>query len=278
MACLLFEWPAAYGITGGGVSSFRVFCLIGTALVSVSGPARPGEPLPMATVDFPPFAYTAPDGRSMGASTQIVMEAVSRMGYEPVVDTLPTKRAQQMTIEGAYSALFPVTKSRARAEYCVFSEPVSYFADVFFKRKSDKIVWEQLDDLGDYVIGATEGYNYAPVFLHAIRDGRLKIDFVVSGSPELQHLRKLVKGRIDLAICERSVCAHLLKKHEPELDSLDFIFKSIGPLRGFHVCFSRKWPGVESIAASFNQEMRKLRQEGRIDATLERYGVIESNE
>ena len=263
---------------GGEVNHFLIFCLIVVALLSPSGHARPGDTLPMVTVEFPPFAYLGPAGQPKGSSTQIAKEVVSRMGYKPVIDTLPTKRAQQMTVDGNYAALFPITKSRARAKYCVFSEPVSYFADVFFKRKSDKIDWERLDDLGDYVIGATEGYNYAPVFLDAIRDGRLKVDFVVSGSPELQHLRKLVKGRIDLAICERSVCSYLLRKHKPELDSLDFLSKPIGPLRSYHVCFSRKWPDVESIAARFNQEMRKLRQEGRLDEILEQYSVTESAE
>ena len=258
--------------------NFRFFWLFLTVLLAFPGYARPADPLPMVTVEFPPFAYTDLGGQPMGAGTQVAMETVARMGYEPVIDTLPTKRAQQMTFEGTYFALFPVTRSEARERYCIFSEPVSYFADVFFKRKSDDIVWERLDDLGDYVIGATDGYNYAPVFMDAIRDGRLKVDFVVSGSPELQHLRKLVKGRIDLAICELSVCSHLLRKHEPEFDSLDFVSKSIGPLRSFHVCFSRQWPDVESIAARFDQAMSRMREEGRIDEILEHYGVIDTGE
>lgn len=256
----------------------RVCCMFTVVLLSSSAHAGTGDQLPMVTVEFPPFAYTDLGGQPMGASTQIAMEAASRMGYQSVIDTLPSKRAQQMTVEGAYSALFPVTKSKARAEYCRFSEPVSYFADVFFKRQSDSISWERLDDLGDYIVGVTDGYNYAPVFMDAIRDDRLKFDFVVSGSPELQHLKKLVKGRIDLAICERSVCAYLLRKHGPAFDSLDFIPKPIGPPRSFHVCFSRKWPDAETLVGRFDQAMSKMREEGRIKEILQHYGVIETSD
>ena len=255
---------------------FRFFFSCIVMLLSLPGYTGSGNPLPMVTVEFPPFGYTGPAGKPTGAITEIVSKTVSLMGYQSNIDTLPTKRAQQMTIKGTYSALFPVTKSKERAEYCLFSEPISYFADVFFKRKTNKISWEYLDDLGNLIVGATDGYNYAPVFLEAVRQDRLKVDFIVSDTPELQHLKKLVKGRIDLAICERSVCSHLLELHEPAFSSLDYIPKPIGPLRSFHICFSRKWPDAKQLVNNFNRKMGMMRKEGRLKEILDRYGVIET--
>ncbi len=205
-------------------------------------------------------------------------EAAIRMGYEPSIDVLPTKRAQQMTAEGSYSALFTVTKSKKREKYCLFSDPITHIADVFFKRKSDKITWARLEDIGKRIVGATDGYNYAPVFQEAVRHGQLKLDLIASKHPELQHLRKLVVNRIDVTICERSVCSYLITKHRPEFNSLDFIPKPIGPVRSFHVCFSRKWPDAELLVSQFNITLEKMRNEGTVKAILNRNGVIDFNQ
>ena len=254
------------------------FCFLIVVSLPLPGHTNPDNVLPMVTVEFPPFAFADSRGYATGASTQVVAEALAQMGYRSFIDILPTKRAQQMTIKGAYSALFPLTKSAKRESYCLLSDPISYIVDVFFKRKSDAISWERLDDLERHIVGATDGYNYANVFLDAVRRNVIKVDLIASRSPELQHLKKLVNSRIDLAICERSVCTHLLNAHRPEFDSLDFIPKPIGPIRSFRVCFSRKWPGAIHLVSQFNRALERMRVEGKFKAIMDRYGIIDTTD
>jgi len=245
-------------------------------LVFISSHAVSSNTLPVVTVEFPPFGYSDHNNNATGASTEIVTTALARMGYTPNIDIIPTKRAQQMTEMGLYAALFTVTKSKQRATYCLFSDPIAHIADVFFKRKSDKTSWEQLEDVGTKIVGATDGYNYATTFQDAVRQGKLKTDIIADQQPELQHLKKLTMGRIDLAICERSVCTYLVKKHSPDFDSVDFIPKPIGPVRSFHTCFARKRADAPRLVTQFNHELKIMREKGVIQAILKKYGVVDT--
>jgi len=229
--------------------------------------------LPIATVQFPPFSYADDKQKLHGVGSEIVNMVFNELNYTANIDVMPTKRAQLMVAAGKYAGMYMVTKSSQREQYCHFSEPLSHIADVFFKKKSVAIEWDKLSDLSNYIIGATDGYNYAPVFLDAINSGTLKADLIASQEPELQHLRKLEKGRIDLAICERSVCSWLIK--EKGFNSLDFISKPIGSVRDFHICFSKKWENVDKLLEKFNTVLAKLKQNGMIKKVYKKYGVIE---
>ena len=109
------------GDSGAGRSAPRILGLLCLALLFLPGQAHARDTLPVVTVEFPPFAYLDTDGQPVGANTLIVKEGLAMIGYQAVVDTLPTKRAQHQTNGGVYAALYPVTKSRTRAEYCIFS-------------------------------------------------------------------------------------------------------------------------------------------------------------
>lgn len=257
----------------------RAIVIVAVLVSGLSGlAARAGEALPIVTVEFPPFGYTDPSGKIRGASTEIVEEVVRRMGFEPKVESVPTKRAFLLASEGTYAAFFTITKSKPRLEKLIYTDPVADIADVFFKRKTDPITWASLADLSDKIVGATDGYNYAPVFLTAMRDGTLKTDMIASNSPELQHLRKLALGRIDLMICERSVCNHLLRTHDPKFSGLDHIDRNIGPVRTFHVGFSKKWPGAADLVKRFNAALAAMWAEGKIQEIHQRYGIISSKD
>jgi len=231
------------------------------------------EDLPIATVQFPPFSYADEQHRIKGVGSEIINLVLKNLNYQAIISVMPTKRAQSEVSQGTYAGMYMVTHSTERAKYCLFSEPLAKIADVFFKRQSDDIKWQNLSDLNQYIVGATDGYNYANVFKKAVADGKLKIDLIASNSPELQHMKKLTKDRIDLAICERSVCSWLINKNK--FDSLDYIKKPIGPVRDFHICLSKKWPNVEKLLTRFNSELSKLKSSGEIKKIYKKYGVVE---
>jgi polar amino acid transport system substrate-binding protein len=145
---------------------------------------------------------------------------------------------------------------------------------VFFKRKSSDISWEKIEDLQPYLIGATATYNYAPVFLQAVKSGRINSEMVVSPTPEVIHLRKLVGKRIDLAICEVTLCNFLIKQNSKAFNSLDYIDKSVGQVRSFHLGISKNWPGGEELTKQINAALLELVKEGVIAQIYSSFGII----
>ncbi len=234
-------------------------------------PAAAMEELPLATVEFPPFHFNR-DGRVAGFMTEIVEMTVKRMGYRPKIGIYPSKRGKSLVEEGELAGIFAFTKNRERLEKHYFTRALGTIRDVFFKRRDRNLTWKTLSDLKPYLIGATDTHNYAPVFMNAIKDGTIHTEMVVSINPEIIHLRKLLANRIDLAICEISVCKHVQRQNAPEFDELDHIERTIGPVRTFHLGFSKKWPGSAALTKRFDAALMALEKEGKVAEIYARYG------
>jgi polar amino acid transport system substrate-binding protein len=229
--------------------------------------------IPFVTVEFPPFGFSEGEEIS-GAGTEIVKAVATRMGYTPTFTIYPTKRAQFEAAKGEFAAIFLLTKSEKRLEAFYYTDPLCDIRDVFYKLKTSDINWDTFEDLAGYRVGATGGYNYAPVFLKAIEEKKFAVDMVTGNLPELRHLQKLTGRKIDMFICEVSVCQHIIKHQSPEFDAVDFINKSIGPIRTFHVAFSKKYPDAEKLRDQFNRELGELVKAGVVQAILQEYNVI----
>ena len=94
-----------------------------------------------------------------------------------------------------------------------------------------------------------------------------------SATADYQQLLKLVNNRIDLAVCPNTQCSRIIRIHSPKFDDLDYIDKSIGPAREFHAGFSKKWPNAEALRDQFDEQLKKLRSEGRIASIFKKYGL-----
>ncbi|MBF0371469.1 MAG: transporter substrate-binding domain-containing protein [Magnetococcales bacterium] len=241
-------------------------------LLAIPAHAQEAEKLPLATVEFPPFHFER-EGRVIGFITEIVEAGLRRIGYQPEIQIYPSKRGKYLAERGDLAGIFAFTINPERKKSYLFSRPLGCIRDVFFKRKKDDIAWETLSDLSPYLVGATETYNYAPVFLNAMRSGHFQSDLLINSHPELLHLRKITAGHIDLAICELSVCSHLRNENAPEFDTLDYIPKVIGPVRGFHLGFSRAWPEADTLRKRFDQAVIALKEEGVVAGIYQKYGI-----
>jgi polar amino acid transport system substrate-binding protein len=231
------------------------------------------RPLPLATVEFPPFHFKS-NGEVTGFLTEIVTTTLQRMGYDAKINIYPSKRGKHLAESGQIAGIFAFTKSPDREKKYHFTLPLTHIRDVFFKRKSSNISWEKLEDLQPYLIGATATYNYAPVFLQAIKNDLVNSEMVVSPTPEIIHLRKLVGKRIDLAICEITLCSFIIKQNSKDFNSLDYIDKPVGPVRSFHLGISRKWPGGAKLTKQFNAALLELEKEGVTAQIYTRFGII----
>ena len=84
------------------------------------------------------------------------------------------------------------------------------------------------------------------------------VDESSGSTPDLTNLKNLRIGRVDLVICEVSVCQHLVKTHSPDLDGLDYSSTVIGSVQTMRLAFSEKWPGAEQLTKEFNATLAKF--------------------
>lgn len=242
------------------------------ALASAQAPRR----LRLCTAAFPPFRIVQADGRVVGSDADIVRSVLERLGWQVEIEALPLRRALLDAAQGqACAGFLTFTRNPERETQFVFSAAISSVQDVLFKRQRDAIRWRELADLAPWRVGYSAAYNYAPAFMQALAEKRFVGDPVTTTEPEIAHLRKLARGHIDLALCERSVCNHLLREHAAEFidQPLDFIDRTVGTVRSFHVGWSRAWPGVQELAERFDQELARFDREGGRRAIFQRYGM-----
>lgn len=246
-----------------------VLCLVPVAVFA--------EELPVVCQEFPPYNYLDDDGNVTGSSVEIVTEILQKMGYKADIRLLPWNRAYQAAADGDVAMLFTFSKSAEREKEFFFTDGFAFIEVMFFKRKADNITWETLDDVKDYRIGYVEGYNYGKTLMDAIQNNTFNNTDIIAASAtvDYQQMLKLANNRIDLAVCPKTQCSRIIKMNSPELDSLDYVNKSIGPKRDFYAGFSKKWPDAEALRDQFNVELEKFKAEGKLDAVFKKYELLE---
>ncbi|MEX2476318.1 substrate-binding periplasmic protein [Marinobacter sp.] len=217
--------------------------------------------LKIATSEYPPFEYLE-NGELKGKDADMVRRTVERMGYIPDFVVLPWARAESLARRGEIDMLFSLTHSPHRERFYHFTDPLSRARDTFFARSDANIEWSSLNDLEGLRIGIAASYSYAPEFMAWLDTADIRIVELSQESPELVGLRLLALNRIDLYICEHSVCNYLLDRHQeryPDLASLQPLPGTVGEERPFRAAFSRHTPDGRELRDRFNDALADLR-------------------
>ena len=246
------------------------------AWLSLGAAAEGARVMRIGTSEFPPFEYMGPAGLVVGADTEIIAAVVRGMGFEPRFEMMPWARVEAEAAVGRLDMLYSLTASPERLEKYWLTAPLSSVNDVFFKQVDAPIQWQTYDDLKAYEIGVSAGYSYAADFMAWMQQDKVRIAPTAHETPELINLRKLALKRIDLFICEQSVCGFILRQQRaryPELAKIDFIPQPVGPVRGFRAGFSKAQPGSRLLRDRFNDVLGRMVASGERKAILERYGM-----
>jgi len=219
--------------------------------------------LRVTTSEYPPFEYLE-DGALIGDDATTVRAVLDRMGMEPVFIIVPWRRAEAWARNGYSDMIFSLTHSAEREHYYHFTAPINTARDVFFAREDSNIRWQTLDDLEGLRVGLSSSYSYAPEFMNWLEAADIEVIKISQQKPDLTGLRMVAYNRIDVFICEQSVCQFLLEKHQPdypEIESIEAVPGMIGNERAFRAAFSRKHPDGEQLRDSFNQALAELKRE-----------------
>lgn len=199
------------------------------------------EPVQLTTLEWPP--YVNADGS--GTSTDRVVEILKGAGIVATVRVFPWNRAVNLAAKdpawlGVYPEYYAETDDADKAgERCLYSNSFGTSPVGFVQRIDAPISWSDHADLTEYSIGVVAGYLNEEHFDTMVANGEIKTEEVASDEA---NLKKLGAGRIDAAVIDREVMAHLLATMPKLASQLEFNAQPLAE-HGLHICFENSEAG-----------------------------------
>ena len=233
----------------------RMISLILATLLSVSVSAA-DKVVELTSLDWPP--YSGKSLKEQGASVAVAKAAFKAMGYELKVSFYPWNRAVALAKDTSSSVAgyFPEYYSDDIAKEFTFSEPMGTGPLGFAERKDKAVSWSTLDDLKAYSIGVVQGYVNTAEFDAMVASKAIKSSTTIS---DVNNLKKLVAGRIDLAVVDKNVMNFLLKTDKQLSGSAGKLQFNSTLLedKKLYICFKNTAEG-KKLADIYNQGLKKI--------------------
>lgn len=218
----------------------------------------------LATLEWPPFV--GEDLKHLGFTSEIVTRCFQAAGYRVRIDFMPWARVLKEVAGGRYHAMYPAYYSNQRAVVYALSKPLAEGPLGFYKRAGEDIHFRNLSDLKPYRIGVVRGYVNTPEFDAATYLKKRPVN------SDIQNLKKLLKGRIDLAIADKYTVQYLLTTALPRARGKIVFLTPPLAIKPLFVGFSREIDGYQEILADFNESLDGLAKKGIIDHIMKRHG------
>ena len=148
----------------------------------------------------------------------------------------------------------------------VFSQPVVANRIVLCRREDrGPARFTDFASLKPYTVGVVRGYADPPGLAAAgVRTEAVDHD--------LQNLRKLLVGHIDLVLIDSRVARHLLAKHMPDSAAAVHCLQPPVQEHPQYLVLSRHASDAGQIAAAFNEQLRAMQESGEYGEIAARWG------
>lgn len=237
--------------------SLLLLLLLGAGIHAAENTVR------VVTVHWPP--YTDEYAKMGGFVSEILAAAFKEVGYDIEISFIPWSRGLKDTKSGRFDALYPAYFSEERSIEFVVSQAVAEGELGFFTRSEHEIQYQRLEDLKSYKIGVVRGYVNTKDF-----DNAEYLTKSQANSDE-QNLRKLLKGRVDLAVADRLTGSSLINTKIPEAKGK---LKYIQPplqIKELFVLFSKSKTANPKLAAAFNRGLTIIKNSGAYASIVAKY-------
>ncbi|MBU2705666.1 transporter substrate-binding domain-containing protein [Zooshikella marina] len=155
---------------------------------------RTEENIVLSGGEWPP--YVSSKLRYKGVTPRLISDIFAEIGVKVTYRFNPWARSMEDARQGLVDGTFLWYKTADREQdFYISEQPIGYISFVFFHLRDKVFDWRSFDDLKGVRVGATIGYNYGEPFMEMEQKGKLH---VIRSKSDLQNLRMLLKGRIDI--------------------------------------------------------------------------------
>ena len=240
----------------------------GTASVCLAPPlalaaSEPGNgAVRLVATEFPPYtSATLPNG---GTACAITRAALERAGLSMTLQFRPWARALAELQNGQWDGIIGAWHSVEREAFMSFPRPLGITNRIgFMARAGTTITVTDLSQLAGLKIGVVRDYANPPAFeqAHLQRD---------EAFDDLTNLRKLLAGRVDLALIDKGVGFHLLQTQMPEaLKAVVWLEPAVSEVP-LYTALSRRDPALVTRLAAFNKGLSELQTTGDLARLLKK--------
>lgn len=201
-----------------------------------------------------------------GLASHIVAESFQLEGVSVKWGFFPWKRSYELARQGQWDASAVWWPTEETREYFWVSDPVIETSFVFFYMKNQAFDWEKIEDLKDFKIGTTLGYDYGKEFMAALQEEAIAVD--ESPQDELNY-KKLLRGRIDIFPNDPLVgYAQIKNTFSPEIAKRFTHHPKEFEKSTLSLIISKKSEQGRIFLEKFNAGLEKLKQSGKLNQML----------
>lgn len=230
------------------------------AVLGFTGAAR-AEALKICTTDWPPF--TIGQGEAVkGIHTEVVREAVKRIGAEAKIESVPWARCLSELGNGGYDVAYAASFRADRAEIALYPKtPLQTLAYVVVVTNDVAGDAKDLAKLPQPIL-IPKGYSIADEVKKAAG-----VQVEDTAQTDLQNLQKLLAGRARTAVVEITVAKALIKTLDAGA-KLKLLDPPVQAGRDYFLLVSKKQgggTGAQGLADRLDKVLAELKAEGFIE-------------
>lgn len=247
--------------------SLLVFCLLLPCWLSA-------RELVIGGILEPPLKWLDEGGHPRGLDVDLVSAIFGTLRIPIKIELIDSGARLTRNAEGGlYDLLLTHSYKPEREAYLLYPKQAHILHSWhFFIRKESvgQIHYDHLADLKPWRIGVTRDFSYTPELAAAMADPAYRFQEIPIN--QLQ-LRKLIAGRID--VVPMSLVTAFAQIREERLEGrLDYLPKPLKTSPYFNVWTrSRADADTPALMAAYDTELRHMKQDGRLKALYDKYGI-----
>ncbi len=251
---------------GKRIRTFRVLCgivILGlTWMHGQSIPTETEEKIHIVTEELRPYNYEE-DGDVKGVATAIVQASVQEAGIDATIMVYPWIRAYNMALREKNVLIYPITRSEKRENLFKWVGVVADVTSYLIKlNKRNDIHLETIDDVKQYNVGTVRGWISSA---YLTKKG-IAVEEVTKN---IQNIKKLKSGRIDLLEAPELTFLDDLKQLGYAMDEFEFAYKIDELSTDLYMAFSQQTS--DELVERVKKGLSRIKANGTHEAIHRQY-------
>ncbi len=211
--------------------------------------------------DFPPQKIEDPIDGLPGYDVEILIFALTRMGYDNKIEYHAWKRAKRKAENGTVDGLCSCSYRPEREEHFLFTDAIGYASTgIYTKAGYAGPAINSLRDLKGQLVGVIAGYNL---------ETELQVQDIEMSSvnKERNAIKMIEADRFDYFYSYRSTTDFILSRQNKQ-GSLTYHPIDTSP---YYICISRKSKNADQLLTQFNTALKEMRSDHTIKSIMAKY-------